>query len=265
MAYPGFWSFLFSLVDCKNISRFRYVLALSVRNTQFITQHDPFATTVSPVITNVSQKSSNKYEILLSSDCVAIRSIINITVEDKDNNTSSTIYLNKTLQNKIIVNSTCEQKRQDLSVSWSPNVNLSNWKLIFVFGEDSERYDLERIGVTYTTIKGNEIDANTDRGLFTIPVGGYYECASRLHRELFVEDNDNIMINIYFLNSSMEAFRLENRREFMGHAIDCPLSILWLKKVPTIVCSTLILIGVAIVLIYLCSRLSKRSTYETIR
>ncbi|CAH8678945.1 unnamed protein product [Schistosoma rodhaini] len=168
----------------------------------------------------------------------------------KDNNISSTIYLNKTLQNNIIVNSTCEQKRQDLSVSWSPNVNLSNWKLIFVFEEDSERYDLERIGITYTTIKGNEIDANTDRGLFTIPVGGYYECASRLHRELFVEDN---------------AFRLENRREFMGLAIDCPLSILWLKKVPAIVCSTLILIGVAIILIYLCSRLSRRSTYETIR
>ncbi|CAH8678949.1 unnamed protein product [Schistosoma rodhaini] len=183
----------------------------------------------------------------------------------KDNNISSTIYLNKTLQNNIIVNSTCEQKRQDLSVSWSPNVNLSNWKLIFVFEEDSERYDLERIGITYTTIKGNEIDANTDRGLFTIPVGGYYECASRLHRELFVEDNGNIMFNIYFLNSSMEAFRLENRREFMGLAIDCPLSILWLKKVPAIVCSTLILIGVAIILIYLCSRLSRRSTYETIR
>ncbi|CAH8665453.1 unnamed protein product [Schistosoma margrebowiei] len=253
MAYPGFWSFLFSLLD------------MSIQNTKFTVQRDPSTTTVSSEITNLSQKPRNRYEILLSTECIAIQSIINITVEDEENNISSTMYLNRTLQNKIIVNGTCEQKRQDLTVSWSPNVDFLDWKLIFVFGEDSERYDLESIGITYTTDKGNEIDANTDRGLFTIPVGGYYECANHLHRELFVEDNDDIKINIYFLNSSMEAFRLENRSEFMGLAIDCPLSIIWLKKVPTIVCITLLLIGLAILSIYLCNRLSKRSAYETIR
>ncbi|CAH8641836.1 unnamed protein product [Schistosoma mattheei] len=204
MAYPGFWSFLFSLLD-----------TVSIQNTRFTVQHDP-STTVSSEITNISQKPRNRYEILLLTECVAIQSIINITVEDEENNISSTMYLNRTLQNKIIVNGTCEQKRQDLTVSWSPNVDFLDWKLIFVFGEDSERYDLESIGITYTVDKGNEIDANTDRGLFTIPVGGYYECANHLHRELFVDDNDNIKINIYFLNSSMEAFRLENRSEFMG-------------------------------------------------
>lgn len=73
----------------------------------------------------------------------------------KENNISSTMYLNRTLQNKIIVNGTCEQKRQDLTVSWSPNVDFLYWKLIFVFGEDSERYDLESIGITYTVDKGN--------------------------------------------------------------------------------------------------------------
>ncbi|CAH8563976.1 unnamed protein product [Schistosoma turkestanicum] len=247
MSSPGFFSFLLTSLNTF----------LVPNQTE---QQDYSTTTVVSEITNIHYRPREPTEILLLTECIAIRSIINITVEDEEKNTISNIFLNRSFQNKVIVNGTCEPTKQKSIVSWSPGDNFFDCKLTFEFGEESERYDLESIGITCLTKEGTEIIAQTDRGLFTIPVGGYYECANPLERELIMEDNDNIKINIYFLNSSMEAFRLEDRAEFTGHVIDCPLSIPWFNKVPTVVCITLLLIGLTVLSIYLCSRLSKRLT-----
>ncbi|TNN20095.1 hypothetical protein EWB00_005456 [Schistosoma japonicum] len=183
----------------------------------------------------------------------------------KKNNLNLNIYLDNTLQDNVTVNGTCEEEKQSLKVIWISSSNQLDISLTFDFVEDSQRYDLERIKFTYMTKSGTEIEANSDRGLFTIPVGGYYVCANQMYRELFVDDNEDVKIVIYFLNSTMEAFRPEHRTQFMGLAIDCPSSILWYQKVPTVVCFTLLLIIVAILLMRIFMNFDKQSAYQPIK
>ncbi|KAK4475182.1 hypothetical protein MN116_002264 [Schistosoma mekongi] len=260
MASPGFWSFLFSLLN-----------TVSIQNDRTIVRPDTSTVTPSSTTTTIRHNASsildfyNTSEILLLTECVAIQSIISFEVNDPKNDLSFNTYLEKTLQNNVTVNGTCEEKKQSLTVIWVSPSDSFDMSLTFDFVEDSQRYDLERIKVTYTTKTGTEIEANTDRGLFTIPVGGYYVCAIQLHRELFVDDNENVKMDIYLLNSTMEAFRLEQRSQFMGHAIDCPSSIQWYKKVPTVVCFTLLLIIVAILLTRILMNFDKRSNYQPIK
>ncbi|KAH8867263.1 hypothetical protein EWB00_005456 [Schistosoma japonicum] len=260
MASPGFWSFLFSLLN-----------TVSIQNDRTIVRPDPSTVTPSLTTTTIDFNASsipdfhNTSEILLLTECVAIQSIVLVVVNDPKNNLNLNIYLDNTLQDNVTVNGTCEEEKQSLKVIWISSSNQLDISLTFDFVEDSQRYDLERIKFTYMTKSGTEIEANSDRGLFTIPVGGYYVCANQMYRELFVDDNEDVKIVIYFLNSTMEAFRPEHRTQFMGLAIDCPSSILWYQKVPTVVCFTLLLIIVAILLMRIFMNFDKQSAYQPIK
>ncbi|CAH8564025.1 unnamed protein product [Schistosoma turkestanicum] len=138
MSSPGFFSFLLTSLNTF----------LVPNQTE---QQDYSTTTVVSEITNIHYRPREPTEILLLTECIAIRSIINITVEDEEKNTISNIFLNRSFQNKVIVNGTCEPTKQKSIVSWSPGDNFFDCKLTFEFGEESERYDLESIGITCLT------------------------------------------------------------------------------------------------------------------
>ncbi|CAH8873641.1 unnamed protein product [Trichobilharzia szidati] len=182
------------------------------------------------------------------------------------NNINESTSVNAVPEDLIFLNSSCEDKFQFVSLQWTPTNGKTNWSLIFHFAKDEERYTLESVKLIYAlNNSATENEAATDTSMFSVPVGAYFTCDDEIHKELSGNDGQDVKIDIYFNNSSMEAFKLYNRAEFESHAVDCPGSRPWQYKVLLVVCTTLLATCIFVFVTYLIIRRGKQTTYEPMK
>nr|CAH8874136.1 unnamed protein product [Trichobilharzia regenti] len=230
MAWPGFLSFLFSLLN-----------SLLFQNDPFLGQTgEPLTvirTTPAPNLTQGVLVDWSRPPGTILTDCIAIRSQIIVNLTDEKNN-----------------------------INESTTVNAIPQDLIFLNSSYNGRYTLDSVKLTFTlNNSATENEVATDTTVFSVPVGAYFTCDDEIHKELSGENGQDVKVDIYFNNSSMEAFKLHNRAEFESHAVDCPGSKPWRYKVVLVVCTTLLATCIFVFVTYLIIRRGKQTTYEPMK
>ncbi|CAH8874419.1 unnamed protein product [Trichobilharzia szidati] len=107
-----------------------------------------------------------------------------------------------------------------LYITWGHNDSIL-WSISFTFHlYTGGYYSMDSIDLDYR-INGSYVATKSNKEMFTIPVGSYYNCSKQQRMELFSNNAQDYMVRIIFETLQVEAFRSSKETNFVGTESRC--------------------------------------------
>nr|CAH8874876.1 unnamed protein product [Trichobilharzia regenti] len=205
-------------------------------------------------ITTVFAQSNQTSEVntytVVSRDniCILMKASIKIIVPLKDSRRNISTTVNSGDVNTTNVDGFCEDTRAILYITWDHNDGVL-WTISFIFHLfTGGYYSLDSIDLDYRK-NGSYVATKSNKEVFSIPVGSYYNCTKQQKIELFSNNAQDGMVRMIFETFQVEAFRSSKETNFVGTESRCTV-----EDRDHVVTSIVVIVAVVtMALIFLCT------------